>query len=146
MAKMEMPWSTKLDPWQDITNRLERMGHQRTTAAMVEDARRLFENVERLVDECVAMGSFAADWPKIRTFVPLQIRLVAEQIFWTRGGEFRKYVTGFKPVDLGAGAGSSLPATRAQLAESITASETAKGTPQWQIRKKIAIAQKQVGR
>ena len=53
----------------------------------------------RLLDELVAKGDFSEDWPYIRAFVPLQIRLVCEQIMWDRGGDWRQYVTGFRPVD-----------------------------------------------
>ena len=41
---------------------------------------------------------FQKEWKWIRLAVPLQLRLIVEQVLWDRGGDWRKLVTGFRPI------------------------------------------------
>ena len=41
---------------------------------------------------------FEEDWKWIRLVVPLQLRLMVEQILWDKAGGWRDLVTGFGPV------------------------------------------------
>ena len=51
-----------------------------------------------------AMGpaAFAEHWKWARLALPLQTRLAAEQGLWDLGGDYRRLVSGFKPIE-GAG-------------------------------------------
>lgn len=42
--------------------------------------------------------AFEQDWKWARLVVPLQIRLMVEQVLWDRRGGWRDLVSGFKPV------------------------------------------------
>lgn len=42
--------------------------------------------------------AFQADWKWMRLMVPLQFRLLVEQVLWDLGGDWRKLVTGFRPI------------------------------------------------
>ena len=57
--------------------------------------------VERIIDEMeenLGYEEFFKIWPYIRAQMSLQFRLIAEQIFWDRGGQWRRLVSGFKAV------------------------------------------------
>ncbi len=41
---------------------------------------------------------FRADWKWMRLLVGLQQRLFIEQVLWDKGGDWRKLVTGFRPI------------------------------------------------
>lgn len=42
--------------------------------------------------------AFQADWKWARMILPLQVRLIVEQVLWDKGGHWRKMVTGFRPI------------------------------------------------
>lgn len=47
-------------------------------------------------------AAFTKDWKWARLSVPLQIRLLVEQVLWDEGGEWRKLITGFGPIKMPA--------------------------------------------
>ena len=42
--------------------------------------------------------AFQKDWKWARLSMPLQARLLTEQVLWEKGGDWRKLVTGFGPI------------------------------------------------
>lgn len=49
-------------------------------------------------DKSVAFYMFREHWKILRHWVSLQTRLAIEQVLWEYGGEYRKLVTGFRPI------------------------------------------------
>lgn len=87
-----------LDPWRDITVKMSGLSHARSTKSLVDRTEDIYRQVERLVNELYAMGDFGARWKRIRSIMPLQLRLVAEQIFYDRGDAWKVYIGGFGPL------------------------------------------------
>lgn len=84
-----------------------------TTAGMMKTIDKIWDLLNRWVDEYPAVVDFQADWVRARLFVPLQIRLAMEQLLWERGGGYRSLVTGFGPATVPGGAvGRSRTPTR----------------------------------
>ncbi len=75
------------------------VGVERHSNRLVRDAMSLYEETSQLLDEIETQGDFSIVWPRVRTWMPLQFRLCAEQVMWDRGGAWRRYVTGFRPVE-----------------------------------------------
>jgi hypothetical protein len=132
---MSLPSTSKeIDPWADVTLELDRMPHKRTSTSMVKAALGLFHTVGRFIDDLSAYADdngvgFGYIWTRVRAFVPLQIRLCAEQIFWDRGGEWRRYISGFSPIKGAPGFGATVrikPTTKP--ASAFEAREQALGT------------------
>lgn len=51
-----------------------------------------------LIDSYGSFKAFRADWKWVRLMLPLQGRLVVEQILWDRGTPWRSLVTGFRAI------------------------------------------------
>jgi len=66
---------------------------------MWERSESLYEDTEVILDELAQLGDFTTVWPRCRVWFPLQFRLCAEQVMWDRGGQWTRYVTGFKPIE-----------------------------------------------
>lgn len=49
-------------------------------------------------DKAGGFAEFRSMWRKVRNAVPLQTRLMVEQILWEKGGTWRGLVSGFKPI------------------------------------------------
>lgn len=60
--------------------------------------RSLADSVRDAVEEYDDPRVFEKDWKYARLVVPLQIRLLIEQILWDKRGGWRDLVTGFNPV------------------------------------------------
>lgn len=45
-----------------------------------------------------AVDAFGLEWRYFRTCVSLQVRLLIEQVLYERGGGWRRFVSGFKPI------------------------------------------------
>lgn len=67
-------------------------------AHMLKLAEELYVSTGGILDELDTLGDFQTVWPRCRVWFPLQFRLCAEQVMWDRGGQWRRYVTGFNPV------------------------------------------------
>ena len=57
--------------------------------------------IRRVLDSYDSPGAFQRDWKWVRLLVPLQMRLMVEQVLWDKGIGWRKLVTGFGPVRTG---------------------------------------------
>ena len=84
------------------------------------------DEVERAVDALRSMiggyrspRAFEEDWKWLRLVVPLQLRLLVEQILWDKRGGWRDLVTGFGPVK-GRGGRKPLSGAKAASAKSGT--------------------------
>lgn len=89
-----------MNPWL-TSKQIETKGTDVTVIALLRRTLGAARQVERLLDELeqtVGTVLFPRVWSYIRTQMSLQERLIAEQIFWDRGGRWRNYVTGFKPA------------------------------------------------
>ncbi len=60
--------------------------------------RGLIGDANRILDNYDSVAGFEEDWKWVRIAIPLQVRLIVEQILWDRGGRWRELVTGFKPI------------------------------------------------
>lgn len=93
-----------VDVWYEMTRPLEAMKHSRSSGSLVRKCEQVASASARLLDEIAAMGgNFNERWARVRSFLPLQVRLACEQVMWERGGGWRELVTGFRPVDTGEG-------------------------------------------
>lgn len=63
-----------------------------------EEARTVGKAMKAYVDSYSNPQSFEADWIWLRLAVPLQVRLMVEQVLWNKRGGWRDLVTGFGPV------------------------------------------------
>ena len=61
----------------------------------------------------VGAKAFEREWKWARLVLPLQVRLAAEQGLWDLGGDYRRLVSGFKPLT-GAEDGVSEEETKAR--------------------------------
>lgn len=121
--------SREVDPWQQITQKIEGLGHARTTTELLNRCEEVYRNVGRLVDDIEKKGGdFGYRWSHVRTALPLQIRLIAEQIFYEKGGKYRQFVTGFKPMEgLGAASvGSRVSSTTDTRSSAVPAQEVSR--------------------
>lgn len=55
------------------------------------------------IDAYGSFDEFRRDWKWMRLLVPLQGRLLAEQILWDRGLPWRSLITGFRAIEGDAG-------------------------------------------
>ena len=65
---------------------------------VVDEVRRAVEGLGKLIEGYQSPREFEADWKWVRLVVPLQMRLMVEQILWDKKGGWRDLVTGFRPV------------------------------------------------
>ncbi len=49
----------------------------------------------------MGFSAFRSRWAYVRQLIPLQSRLLVEQILWSMGPPWRTLLTGFNPVELG---------------------------------------------
>lgn len=63
------------------------------------DIRRWIDGYEERNSPRVAFLGFQYHWKILRTFVPLQLRLAVEQALWSKGGDYRTLITGFRPIE-----------------------------------------------
>ncbi len=71
--------------------------------------------VTRGIALAVGVKAFASEWKWARLALPLQTRLAAEQGLWDLGGDYRRLVSGFKPIEDGGDIGSGVGRKREQL-------------------------------
>lgn len=45
------------------------------------------------------LEAFWVTWKVLRCWVPLQLRLAVEQVLYEKGGDWRRLVTGFRPIE-----------------------------------------------
>jgi len=90
--------SAKLIAMQSNYSWSSSLGTRTHVESMWNQAESLYEDTAAILDELAYLGNFKTVWPRCRVWFPLQFRLCAEQVMWDRGGEWRRYVTGFKPV------------------------------------------------
>ena len=68
-----------------------------------------------LIDAYSTFEDFRSDWKWMRLLVPLQGRLLTEQLLWDRGLPWRSLITGFRAIEGDAGqtgvSGPALPPT-----------------------------------
>lgn len=57
-----------------------------------------YESYNRDVPRRIILAAFTQHWKRLRLRLPLQDRLVIEQILWDKGAEWRELVTGFRPI------------------------------------------------
>ncbi len=50
----------------------------------------------------IGFSAFRSRWAYVRQLLPLQSRLLVEQILWAMGPPWRSLLTGFNPIELGA--------------------------------------------
>ena len=62
-----------------------------------------------ILDAYNSFDQFAGDWKWMRLAVPLQGRLVMEQLLWDRGLPWRSLITGFRAIEGDVGHGVSGP-------------------------------------
>ena len=77
---------------------VKRMVTKWFSKGVAEEVRRLVEMARNLIEGYQTPREFEADWKWIRLAVPLQLRLMVEQILWDKRGGWRDLVTGFGPV------------------------------------------------
>ena len=65
---------------------------------VVDAVRETVKQLKKLIEGYDGPKAFEADWKWIRLTVPLQFRLLVEQILWDKRGGWRDLVTGFGPV------------------------------------------------
>ena len=65
---------------------------------VVHEVRRMVTSLEKVIGGYSGPKEFEADWKWVRLMVPLQLRLLVEQILWDKRGGWRDLVTGFGPV------------------------------------------------
>jgi len=118
--------SKEMDPWQDFMIKIPTVQHARTTTKLIEKTLDLFASTERMINDiskyCDRHAvNFGYIWTRVRAWLPLQLRLTAEQIFWDRGGGWRRYISGFGPIkgDSGFGAPARIKPTNPQRAAPI---------------------------
>ncbi len=61
--------------------------------------RSLIIDANNILDGYGTAHEFQEDWKWVRIAIPLQVRLIVEQILWDRGGSWKKLVTAFKPIN-----------------------------------------------
>ncbi len=61
-------------------------------------AKAMARAARKLVNSYRGPRAFEQDWKWLRLAVPLQVRLVVEQVLWDKRGGYRDLVTGFGPV------------------------------------------------
>ena len=76
---------------------LEALGTVLTRAAAAA-ARAAGKAAKLFVESYERPREFEADWKWLRLAVPLQVRLITEQVLWDKRGGWRDLVTGFGPV------------------------------------------------
>ena len=78
----------------------------------VDEVRRLVSLLTDMIEGYRSAREFERDWKWIRLVVPLQVRLLVEQILWDKRGGWRDLVTGFGPVKGRYGTRSKLDSGR----------------------------------
>ncbi len=63
---------------------------------VIRDTRGMARTLNRL-----GFSAFRSRWAYVRQLIPLQSRLLVEQILWSMGPPWRSLLTGFNPVELG---------------------------------------------
>ncbi len=63
-----------------------------------DEVRKMVSLLRKALEGYSGPREFEADWKWIRLVVPLQMRLLVEQILWDKRGGWRDLVTGFGPV------------------------------------------------
>lgn len=76
---------------------------QASKSLSMSDAAKILRELEASARKWVdgyekEFAEFRAMWRKVRNAVPLQTRLMVEQILWEKGGTWRGLVSGFKPI------------------------------------------------
>lgn len=71
-------------------------------ALSMSDAHRIMKEVmnsaEEWIDSIRSVNEFRAQWTTLRNGIPLQARLMVEQVLWKKGGAYRALVSGFRPL------------------------------------------------
>lgn len=71
-------------------------------ALSMSDAHRimkeLMNSAEEWIDSYDSVNEFTAHWTTLRNGIPLQARLMVEQVLWKKGGVYRSLVSGFRPL------------------------------------------------
>lgn len=71
-------------------------------ALSMSDAHRIMKEVmnsaEEWIDTYKSFNEFSAHWATLRNGIPLQARLMVEQVLWKKGGSYRALVSGFRPL------------------------------------------------
>ena len=65
---------------------------------VVDEVRKGVGALRKLIEGYQGPREFEADWKWLRLVVPLQLRLLVEQVLWDKRGGWRDLVTGFGPV------------------------------------------------
>lgn len=71
---------------------------QALTHAAASAARVAGRTAKVFVEQYKTPRAFEGDWKWLRLSVPLQVRLLVEQVLWDKRGGWRDLVTGFGPV------------------------------------------------
>ena len=82
-----------------------------------DSGRAVANQVRAALSKYSSSKAFQRDWKWARLSVPLQIRLLVEQVLWEKGGDWKKLVTGFGPIK-GAEAEPEIPVFRTKLSKS----------------------------
>lgn len=77
---------------------MPRLMKQWFSKGVVDEVRRLVAILRVAIEGYDGPREFEADWKWIRLVVPLQVRLLVEQLLWDKRGGWRDLVTGFGPV------------------------------------------------
>ena len=68
------------------------------TRGVMDEVRKVVAIWRKTIESYSGPREFEADWKWLRLMVPLQVRLLVEQILWDKRGGWRDLVTGFGPV------------------------------------------------
>ena len=68
------------------------------TQGVVDEVRKNVRFLRKMIETYSGPREFEEDWKWVRLVVPLQLRLLVEQILWDKRGGWRDLVTGFRPV------------------------------------------------
>ena len=102
--------SAKLSPWERIQAHYSRAeeelargsGTAGLSVALIRSSaqfgRELAGSVRRVLGSYDGPSAFQKDWKWARLLVPLQLRLLVEQVLWDKGEGWRKLITGFGPI------------------------------------------------
>lgn len=91
--------------WKEVFRHLEVFGHYKSVNEMVRKAQEIEGHIRRWVEgyevnqlyQGEGFARFKRHWRSVRMFIPLQVRLCAEQVFYDKGYPWNSLVSGFNP-------------------------------------------------
>lgn len=106
MTRDEWEYITKLNPWklQQKMDKIVAKGSRTNPAgrSLTRELVGLIKTLDGVICDYPSFRVFAAQWRYLRLVVPLQVRLLIEQLLYEKGEPWRSLVRGFKPIDLGS--------------------------------------------